>query len=175
MATGSQFWAFSLGVYADPAVQKECLDLQDRFGVDVNMLLFCTFAGAVHSALLPDADINDAAAAVRDWHENVVANLREARRALKRFAAAPSPVATSAEALRTSVKASEHEAERIEQTILDVWCALRLDRLPRTEAAEAVAANIRRLLARHEGRDGRPEMPEHLVAAALAGARSRGC
>jgi len=171
MAKASQFWAFSLAVYADPAVQKECLDLQDRFGVDVNLLLFCAFVGAAHSALLSEADITDAAAAIGDWHRNVVTHLREARRALKPFAASVSPSAAPAEALRTSVKAAEFEAERIEQAALEAWCAPRIDRLPRAEPDEAVAANIRRFLARHESANTKPQLPEHLAAAALAAGR----
>src|SRR6202000_1576818 len=53
MTTGeSRFWTFSLAVYADPAVQRECLALQDDHGVDVNLLLFCAFVGAVHGVAL---------------------------------------------------------------------------------------------------------------------------
>jgi uncharacterized protein (TIGR02444 family) len=172
MAGASQFWTFSLAVYADAAVQKECLDLQDRFGVDVNLLLFCAFVGAAHGALLSEADVSNAAAAVGDWHRNIVTHLREVRRALKPFAAGPSTISASAEALRNSVKASELEAERIEQTLLEVWCSARLDRLPRAKPDKAVAANIQTLLARHEGEAGQPQMPGHLAAAALAVARS---
>ena len=34
------FWDFSLKLYASPAVQTACLDLQDDCGVDVNVLLY---------------------------------------------------------------------------------------------------------------------------------------
>jgi uncharacterized protein (TIGR02444 family) len=35
------FWDFSLKVYAAAGVADECILLQDRFGIDVNLLLFC--------------------------------------------------------------------------------------------------------------------------------------
>ena len=36
----ASFWAFSLKAFAKPPVAQACLDLQDRLGVDVNVLLF---------------------------------------------------------------------------------------------------------------------------------------
>ena len=39
------FWQFSGAVYAHPGVAEACLDLQDRHGLDVNLLLFCAWAG----------------------------------------------------------------------------------------------------------------------------------
>jgi uncharacterized protein (TIGR02444 family) len=169
----SQFWAFSLKVYGAPAVQQECLDLQDRYGIDVNMVLFCAFVGAVHGAFLPDDDVRQAAIAVGEWNKNVVSSLREARRGLKPFAAEPPPLGAAAGALRTSVKAAELEAERIEQAIIEAWCAIRLGRWKRMEPAQAVEANIRQLFAACAGLAGQPLMPQRLVAAALAAAGDR--
>ena len=83
----SRFWEFSLTVYGAPGVQEECLHLQERYGVDVNVLLFCTYIGAVHGALLSDRDVRAAAAATSDWNRTIVGSLREARRALKPYAA----------------------------------------------------------------------------------------
>ena len=49
----SPFWLFSRSIYGTPGVQRECLELQDSFGIDINLLLFCAFVGAVHGALWP--------------------------------------------------------------------------------------------------------------------------
>ena len=167
----SLFWTFSLAVYGHSAVQTECLDLQDRYGIDVNMLLFCAYVGAAYGAVLPDAELHEATALVNKWHKHVVQNLREARRALKPFAAAPSPRGAAA-GLRGNVKAAELEAERIEQITLEEWSALRIDAWPRAEPAAAVAANIVALLATCGRAAPQPQMPDRLVAAALAAARS---
>jgi uncharacterized protein (TIGR02444 family) len=166
----SRLWSFSLTVYGKPDVQKECLDLQDRHGIDVNLLLFCAFAGAVHGAVLPDDALKQAAGLVGGWHKDVVINLREARRALKPFATSSS-VASAAGALRNGVKAMELEAERLEQMLLEEWSASRLSAWPRMQAVEATAANIRALLAVGAGSAAEPELPRNLVAAAVAAAR----
>jgi len=166
----SQFWTFSLTVYGEPAVQQECLELQDRHGVDVNLLLFCAFVGAVHGAVLSEEEVRQLAGAVTDWQQNVVRSLRQARRALKPLATDASPIAAPAAALRATVKAMELEAERIEQMILDCWRAARLGVWPRAEPVAAVAGNIRALFAIGAEAMPPPELPMHLLAAALAAA-----
>src|SRR3974377_2548240 len=40
-------WNFSLAAYANKAVQDECLALQDEFGLDVNLILSCSYLGPV--------------------------------------------------------------------------------------------------------------------------------
>jgi len=168
---GSRFWSFSLAVYSGSGVQAECLDLQDRYGIDVNLLLFCAYIGAAYGAVLPDTALHEARDLVDAWHQEIVRKLRDARRALKPAAAA-SHIGASAAELRSTVKAAELEAERIEQTMLEEWSAERLKAWPRAEPETAVAANIQNLFALN-GDAARPsEMPTHLVAAALFAART---
>jgi len=80
---GSPFWNFSLAVYGANAVQDECLNLQDQFGLDVNLVLLCAFLGAVHGVALTFDDIASARQEVQQWHEHVVRPLRATRRHLK--------------------------------------------------------------------------------------------
>ncbi len=165
---GSSLWAFSLSVYANAAVQAECLDLQDRHGNDVNLLLFCAHVGAVHCAVLSDTEVRLAASIVEEWQNSIVKRLREARRALAPFATDLSPILSSAATLRTDVKAIELKAERIEQMMLEAWATVRIDTWPRAQPAGAVAANIHALFAMCGGSAQRAELPDQLVAAALA-------
>jgi uncharacterized protein (TIGR02444 family) len=166
----SELWTFSLTVYSDPAVQKECLDLQDEFGIDVNLLLFCAFVGAVSGAVLSDEAMKEAADVVGAWHRDVVGRLRQARRALKPFATETSAIASPARSLRTAVKALELDAERIEQAMLEQWSAARIDAWPRARPAGAVVDNIQMLFAISAETPRRPPPPQHLVAAALTAA-----
>ncbi len=170
----SPFWRFSLIVYGDPGVQTECLDLQDRFGIDVNLLLFCTFIGAVYGAVLPDRDLEAAAGLVGAWHQDVVGSLRRARRTLKPFATDASPILSLAAKLRADVKASELEAERIEQMMLERWSKTRMEGWARRRPADAVADNIRALLSTCGGSARQPELPRYLLAAGLAAAPNGG-
>jgi uncharacterized protein (TIGR02444 family) len=170
----SPFWTFSLSVYRDPGVRTECLDLQDLLGVDVNLLLFCAFIGAVHGAALPDREIEAAASLVRSWHHDVVGSLRTARQTLKPLATGTSPIAVPAAKLRADVKASELEAEQIEQMMLERWSKTRIDGWERRRPADAVADNIRMLFATCAGAARQPELPRRLLAAALAAAPEAG-
>lgn len=166
------FWTFSLEIYADPRVQKECLALQDDVGVDVNLLLFCTYMGASYGAILSDAALRQAADHVVVWYNDIVKALRGARRVLKPYATGPSPILDAATALREKLKVIELEAERIEHTLLETWGLERLGTFQYAEPSAAVSANIGALLTMH-GEPGRvPVLRNHLIAAALAAARA---
>ena len=164
------FWNFSLKIYRQPGVADECLHLQDNFGVDVNLLLFCAFAGAARGAVLAEADLAEATALVREWHNDVVKTLRTVRRALKPFGARQDwELAAAAEVLRTQVKAVELESERLEQAMLSKWGAGRLGQWPRKKPETAIATNIRALLALSvQPEQGLPETQLRLIAAALS-------
>ncbi len=165
-------WRFSLAVYRRAGVAPECLDVQERFGVDVNLLLFCAYLGALEAVVLSKDDLGQAAAVVRGWHGEIVRTLRRTRRALKPLSeAGAGPLASEAAGLRAHVKAAELEAERIEQAML--WTSWRARAAPsqRAEPQDALAANIRAvLIASGAGeRDADPgcTLP-HLLRAALA-------
>jgi uncharacterized protein (TIGR02444 family) len=114
----SPFWSFSLAFYRKPGVAEACLALQDRHGIDVNLLLAALFAGASGMALTTDAwALLDGA--VGAYHREVVRPLRAARRALKPLEGR-SPVAAP---LRSAVKAAELDAEHLEQLMIEAALA----------------------------------------------------
>lgn len=76
------FWDFSLDMYARPGMAAACLRLQDEAGLDVNVLLFCLFAGANGRALGVD-DFDALEAVVLPWQRLIVLPLRHARTVLK--------------------------------------------------------------------------------------------
>ena len=164
----SSFWTFSLSVYDNPNVQQECLGLQDDYGIDVNLLLFCVFIGAAYGVVLPDPAVREAAEAVRTWQTKVVSVLRAVRMTLKPFATEMSPVASMIATLRAQLKALELEAERIEQSTLERWASERIDSWPRARPADAIVASIRTLFAVSIQRAELPALPKSLIAAALA-------
>ena len=106
----SPFWRFSLRLY--PAIADACLALQDRFGVDVNVLLFLLWA-AEGSRKVGAEDARRVAAAVESWTRSVVVPLRTVRRALREPPELVEPAA--AERFRQRVKQVELEAERLQQ------------------------------------------------------------
>jgi len=106
------FWNFSLRVYDAPGVADACLALQGRHALDVNLLLFCIWAGR-HGRRLNTAEAAALEAATADWQLHAVQPLRAVRRWLK-----AQTVTALAGDLREGVKAHELEAERLEQAIL---------------------------------------------------------
>jgi uncharacterized protein (TIGR02444 family) len=167
----SAFWLFSQSVYTAAGVQEECLLLQDRFGIDINLLLFSAFVGAVHGALLPTEELSNANAAVAQWQEGIVRSLRTVRRALKQ-AKPPHPiVAAPIHDLREKIKSIELEAERIEQVALEAWCQSRVESWPRAERATAVTANVRALFALSGDRARKIALPANTIAAVQTAAR----
>ena len=143
-ASDNPFWDFSLAAYHRPGVAQACLALQDRSGLDVNLLLFCCWAGS-QGWHLDFAALARLAAAVGDWQRSVVSPLRAARRHLKEL---PDETSSQAGALRRSVKDCELAAERIEQDLLhDASLGLRGKPCQGDAAADCAAANLKSYLA----------------------------
>jgi uncharacterized protein (TIGR02444 family) len=166
----SPFWTFSLAVYGANGVQDECLNLQDQFAVDVNLVLLCAFLGAVHGVALTSEDIASARQEAEPWHEDIVKTLRVARRRLKTVELRNAQAAQAAMQLHTQVKTAELESERIEQMMLEQWAAARLAAWPRGKHDDAVLANLQTLLAAYgigPERLNAAQAMQHLIAAAL--------
>ncbi|MDB5405936.1 MAG: hypothetical protein JWL84_848 [Rhodospirillales bacterium] len=136
----ADFWQFSLAVYAAPGVAEECLALQDRHGIDVNIALFCCWYGWSGRGRLAAVEIAAAEARVAEWTRNIVVPLRSVRRALKPL------VAPAAAAIRTSVKRLELDAEREEQRLLVAGVPAASDRV---DPAGDAALNLTSYLAAH--------------------------
>jgi uncharacterized protein (TIGR02444 family) len=134
------FWRFSLRTYRIPGVQEACLALQERCGADVNLLLFCGWAGRDGRAL-DEGSLRSAIGRVGHWQSEVIAPLRLARRGLKRQAA-DSAVAALAAPLRKRVLALELELERIEQSLLAELESQWAPPAQRVPPWQAIAANL---------------------------------
>ena len=59
-------WDFSLALYARPGAAEACLALQERHGTDVNLLLFCCWAGS-RGRGLSGAELAGLIAVVSEW------------------------------------------------------------------------------------------------------------
>ena len=106
------FWAFSLKVYGHKGVKDACLALQDRFGADVNILLFLCWRNSIG---LPDPTagrIQDMMEAIATINRDVIAPLRKIRTILpgKDMAGAPET--------RKKVLEAELSAEQMAQATL---------------------------------------------------------
>jgi uncharacterized protein (TIGR02444 family) len=134
------FWIYSLRLYKHPGVAVSCLALQDRAGVDVNLLLFCLWCGS-RSVALRATTMKTAISASQRWSDSVVQPLRTVRRDLKQ----PASSSKSIRLLRQRIAAVELQAERLQQDSLYalVRNAAPTTGDPVTQAAGNVAAYLR--------------------------------
>ncbi|ALJ34852.1 TIGR02444 family protein [Azospirillum brasilense] len=127
-------WDFSLAVYGRPGVPAACLDLQDRLGQDVNLLLFAAWAGMACNADLPAEELARIDTAVAPWRDGMVRPLRAIRRRAK----------GEDDTLYKRLKAAELEAERVQQDRL--FALSGLTPAPGGDGAALAAANLYRLV-----------------------------
>lgn len=110
---GRDFWDFSVAIYDRPAVAFCCLDLQDRFGADVNLLLLGLWRATLGLASWAPGEAARAEAAISPLRA-VLTPLRQARRALRPLAADDD----EARLLYSDMKELELRLERLAQAYL---------------------------------------------------------
>lgn len=131
---------FALELYARNRVPEACLYLQTRHDLDVPVVLFAAFVGAVRRQALTDSAINAARGRVDAWHREVVRPLRAVRQRLK-TGPAPAPNAITGR-LRSEVQRIEIDAELVELDELDALIP-ELELMPASgSAAECARAAI---------------------------------
>lgn len=102
------FWNWAVRAYAAPEVEALCLELQDRDGQSVCLLLWAGWAAL--SGRAPGSEAIIAAAGLaRAWETGVIGPLRAARRGLE---TAPSLAGAERASLKSQVQAAELAAER---------------------------------------------------------------
>jgi len=116
-------------------VAPACLALQDRHGLDVNLLLFAVWTGG-RGVVLSETTLRAAAERVRRWHVDVVRPLRALRRRLKGDAHGMEPALAAA--IRERIAAAELAAEHVEQLALTDLLG---ERDP-VSGADAIEANL---------------------------------
>lgn len=121
---GNRFWQWSLRAYEMPGAKNRLIYLQDGFGFDVNLALWCCWRAAEGEKLSEDA-VRAAERATKEWAEGVIDPLREARRNAHELGPAE---------FYTQLKEAELAAERRGQRIL-----FKLSRDPSPIEADAVA------------------------------------
>ncbi|MEM0955093.1 MAG: TIGR02444 family protein [Pseudomonadota bacterium] len=131
---GNPFWRFSLTLYAETGVADACLALQDRYNLDINLLLYgCYLANQGH--LLETGQASALDQYCTEWRETVVRPVRALRRALKH----------QAPDVAEKLLAAELVSERDQQAMIWRW------HLQQSWQADAIAGDgelLRRNLAR---------------------------
>lgn len=112
--SADDFWDFSLRFYRNDDVEASCLELQDDYGADVNILILAFYAASRRARLIGPLSLW--AGETTQWRDNVIVPIRKGRRALK-----SEHFQTRVPSLRqfkNSLQAVELEAEKIGQRLL---------------------------------------------------------
>ena len=129
------FRQFCLTLYEAEGVEEACLDLQDRFDLDVTLILMCCWVGQHGVRLSPDA-LAQAEQSVKPWRETAIDPIRALRRRLKEAVGPIDP--ERAKSVRDLIKQAELAAEFVQMDHL----LLLLEHLPGRDARMADRAGI---------------------------------
>ncbi len=124
-------WQFSLELYARPGVAAACIEAQDHFAADVNLLLYAAWLARQDLELEPK-QWRALTASVADWRQRVIEPLRALRRDWRTLPAAG--------ALREQVKALELAAEQAQQGQMLAWHRRQIPRPARSDSLSRALA-----------------------------------
>jgi len=110
------FWDWSMEAYGRPGAAERLLRMQDDHDLDVNLVLWCLWAGN-HFPPMPEKEALSLFRQTQEWAQRVTIPLRGVRRWLK---GRDLPASTEAvNTLRNEIKSQELAGERINQEMLE--------------------------------------------------------
>ena len=116
MKTKNPLWRFSKNIYRKEVVSETLLHLQDKFSIDVNMILFVAWLASINRSITT-SDIQDAQKLVSLWRTKIIVPIRNIRRSVRKF--------PDTDYLYANIKKLEIDTEKEELKILyDNYIAL---------------------------------------------------
>ncbi|WP_417514070.1 TIGR02444 family protein [Minwuia sp.] len=153
----NEFWDFATRLYARDDTREACLDLQERKGLDVNVLLFCCWVASSGRGTFRQGELEAALDAVSEWRGHVIEVLRELRNRLKDgMPPAPKPLSDD---LRRVVVECELHSEHVEILMLhQSMTRVGTGTFDRVQQLEDCTANLLRYLVEAGAGTGRQEL-----------------
>jgi uncharacterized protein (TIGR02444 family) len=141
------FWNFSLEVYGGDGAARACLDLQERRGADVNLLLYCAWLGASGRGTVTVERLRAIVADVARWQVEVIQPARALRQKIKALGGATTgsgaDFPAQVEAARRKAAEAELAAEHVEQLVLATHAPFSGDRdKPVRDRLRAAVGNL---------------------------------
>jgi uncharacterized protein (TIGR02444 family) len=139
------FWNYSNTIYSLDGVPRACLNLQDGYGLDVNMVLFCCWYGITY-AEIDEKLFSHCLNYSHHWTEKTVKPIRNVRIWLKTSAYSEYSDDTDiCMNYREKIKKVELEAEKIQQFTLESFCkGKEILMLSHEEKIGAASTNLKR-------------------------------
>ena len=108
------FRVYARRLYERPGLTRRLLVLQDEFGADINLILFCCYQAVVRGHALDKATLEHLIGAVTHWRKTAISPMRTIRRRIKQSLLSNPSLSTVYEALLVA----EIEAEHVQQDML---------------------------------------------------------
>ena len=119
------FWQFSLKQWQNNNLQIQLLTLQNEQDYRINLLLLAMWLSFEHKDIRPH--LNDLISKSSEWHEQIVAPIRQVRQAI------PEHLPQQSLSLKSQLQACELQAEQIEQALLYAAC----ENIPKNNASDS--------------------------------------
>lgn len=136
--SSNALWDFSLEQYRKPGVSELCLQLQDRYGANVNLVFWVLWLG-VYGHRLDAPLLALGQARIEVWDKDYVLPLRQLRRQMKQQFGSDN---ASIEQVRGLIKKAELMAEKQVQLILEDMAADHCSASPTIPANMPVRDNL---------------------------------
>jgi len=110
------FRDFSASLYRKPGVADASLFVQDRYGLNINLILLCIWVAETGGGALTAGNIATALRRLADWEQHVIQPLREIRRACRHEALGIPEFLL--QTFQPQIETVELGAEHVEQLVL---------------------------------------------------------
>ena len=110
------FWAFSLEYYDREGVTERLIYFQEHLNADVNIMLYCCWAGYVGAPLLTESEVKNIESTVNIRQNDVVKPLRALRTKVKNYPKFEQKAWMGK--VYANIKNAELEAERAQQLMI---------------------------------------------------------
>ncbi len=169
MLEGNNFQVYSIALYGRENVEESCLRLQDEYGLDVNVVLFCYWFGAHHGVVGKGLwkRIDEISRTCQSLAIQPLRGFRRDLRSSSQFADSLSN--EQRENAYKRLKTTEIRAELVQQRFMQEACA-DFETGAIAEPAEAARRNAEALLQRR-GITPNKEIRELLAVISLAASR----
>ena len=84
MNNNNPLWRFSTNIYMKEGVSEILLHAQDKYSVDVNMILFAAWLASINRSLT-ETDIETAQKLVKLWRTGIIIPIRKIRKVVKKI------------------------------------------------------------------------------------------
>lgn len=134
----SEFWRYSLRLYGHENVKDACLNLQSRYDININILLFICYLAQTGRGQISKHELQTIIDELQPWHQGITQGLRNLRQLLKHI-----KDKDWANDLRKEILEDELTSEQLEQLLIGhLYSAPIIPRRPKSHKIHDCISNF---------------------------------